>query len=897
MKIRKSILRVLLVVAFGMLSVAFILMLNHITPTLNVFAEANSNVEVSAADAPIGETLQISGSTKVHRGETVTYTVRYQDPSATFLNCEVDRNDIATIGISTQGENCYYYPISISADAMPGVTFTITVTNLINREYVTLAVEIVPSYATAIGNVVAAVDGKVIGVDRNYAYPGDLVDVYIQNFETENGSVGDVTYGNCSLVLDSSSMQYAEINSPYTQISVREKQPIDNPVIQFTVVVMQPFAPAEFKNLQKRVDLEVYIPVESLTVEDDNRAVERNNTVECTVSYNGDNVASEKGFTHKLYDENNNPLNSSPYFEVNWNDCDVAETSVFSVKISKNAPYGSKLKMVLTSVADLSKQTTVELSVKELESGYRLKYSKDYQGNENPNNGIQLIEIDNTAQLRVNYNADIFFEGITTQNKYSAESLREYGVEVDFAGIANSRNFQIDKQGKIGILDGAPAYTNGNRTRYDYTVEVSDGIRNYSKMEKSVEVYIPIGSGGIQSVKLVSETSEVTANNNYMLDLSYDIVPVMLGTNFTPRLIDLTYTVSNSLFTITKDTANNKVLLSADNPNSMGNSTFTVTVKNGTLYNNVNIDKSWSKSLTLKRGFITTESHLSDIRLNRSGKYKLQGNIELNKNNDWVPIPSFSGTLDGNNYSILDIQMSVTSSTTRSLYGLFEENRGTIKNLRMNEGGFSLNTFNGQTYPEKIYCGFIAGKNYGTIQNCDVTGMFFGFAFISTETYAYVGSICGYNGNSGRVTSCSIFEAGMQIVTGAVGGVVGYNEKGTVEHCDIGLSSITCEDNYAGGIVGLNESGYVRYNKVINDQVTISWNGGSSDSRTLAPEMGIVVGRAIGGSGYIYGNTANGKVSTNGLQVITWKGGFLWLKTYTHDQAQYAKGEEVGRYI
>lgn len=33
MKIRKSILRVLLVVAFGMLSVAFILMLNHITPT------------------------------------------------------------------------------------------------------------------------------------------------------------------------------------------------------------------------------------------------------------------------------------------------------------------------------------------------------------------------------------------------------------------------------------------------------------------------------------------------------------------------------------------------------------------------------------------------------------------------------------------------------------------------------------------------------------------------------------------------------------------------------------------------------------------------------------------------------------------------------------------------
>ena len=51
-------------------------------------------------------------------------------------------------------------------------------------------------------------------------------------------------------------------------------------------------------------------------------------------------------------------------------------------------------------------------------------------------------------------------------------------------------------------------------------------------------------------------------------------------------------------------------------------------------------------------------------------------------------------------------------------------------------------------------------------------------------------------------------------------------------------------------------------------------------ARTLAPEMGTVVGRAAGGSNYISGNVANGVVNSDGLQEVTWKGGFLNLKKY-----------------
>lgn len=46
--------------------------------------------------------------------------------------------------------------------------------------------------------------------------------------------------------------------------------------------------------------------------------------------------------------------------------------------------------------------------------------------------------------------------------------------------------------------------------------------------------------------------------------------------------------------------------------------------------------------------------------------------------------------------------INVTISTTRSLFDLFEENRGTIKNLGIYQSGFSLLTYNGQTYPDNL---------------------------------------------------------------------------------------------------------------------------------------------------------------------------------------------------
>ena len=102
---------------------------------------------------------------------------------------------------------------------------------------------------------------------------------------------------------------------------------------------------------------------------------------------------------------------------------------------------------------------------------------------------------------------------------------------------------------------------------------------------------------------------------------------------------------------------------------------------------------------------------------------------------------------------------------------------------------------------------------------------------------------------------------------GAVGGIVGYAEGGTISYCDVASN------------------------------VDVDYNGFSSSSRSLAPELGIIAGRSTSATTYT-SNVAEGKTGAiNGLNVITWTTGALWWKeTHTWDQAQYVGGT-VGRYV
>ena len=304
----------------------------------------------------------------------------------------------------------------------------------------------------------------------------------------------------------------------------------------------------------------------------------------------------------------------------------------------------------------------------------------------------------------------------------------------------------------------------------------------------------------------------------------------------------------------------------------------------------------------------------SIVRSYRSSNYKLKANITQPENTVWTPIGTFSGTLKGENHWInnLKITYGLSGSQTtisRQNYGLFENNTGRIENLGISQGAFGLYTYTATYSTTPVYCGFISARNSGTITGCSVLGSFFQFAYIAPYITSYSGAICGYN--SGTVENCEVFETGIQLTTGFGGGIVGHNYGGTITNCEIGLSGVSCyqefqDDNsngysdghYAavGGIVGYAQGGTISGCSIASN-VDIDYNGYSSNSRTLAPELGVIAGRSSTTTTF-YSNTANGETGTgNGLQVVTWhEGWWIFGSDHSWDQAQYVGGN-IGRYV
>ncbi len=216
---------------------------------------------------------------------------------------------------------------------------------------------------------------------------------------------------------------------------------------------------------------------------------------------------------------------------------------------------------------------------------------------------------------------------------------------------------------------------------------------------------------------------------------------------------------------------------------------------------------------------ISTPEQLSAIRNNLSGKYYLirdivftdedfeEGGAFYNNGAGWLPIKSstssytfFTGVLDGNGYSIYNLQINAESSTATSV-GLFAQNNGTIKNLGMEDGKIIL-TLSADVYG---YAGSIAGYNNSTILNC--------FNTCSVETKGSVGNgqaggIAGNNKNGCSIANC--YNTGMIYSSNySAGGISGIN-SGTIENCfNTGFICAEKGDNtycYAGGICGTNHN-------------------------------------------------------------------------------------------
>ena len=184
----------------------------------------------------------------------------------------------------------------------------------------------------------------------------------------------------------------------------------------------------------------------------------------------------------------------------------------------------------------------------------------------------------------------------------------------------------------------------------------------------------------------------------------------------------------------------------------------------------------------------------NDEEYTTSDSYKLGNDIELTQ--PWNPIGSYSGTFDGNYFTISNMQITDSTSITDAGFVSILEEKGVIKNLFLTNVNINV---------ARKYVGTYAGTSKGLIQTSEATGTIVNSN--SGET-AFVGGIAGrtlYETKEAKIDRCgfegTIESAGTKQVGG---GIVGENNSATISETYF-RGIVKNGESVFGGIVGHND--------------------------------------------------------------------------------------------
>ncbi len=193
---------------------------------------------------------------------------------------------------------------------------------------------------------------------------------------------------------------------------------------------------------------------------------------------------------------------------------------------------------------------------------------------------------------------------------------------------------------------------------------------------------------------------------------------------------------------------------------------------------------------------IDSKEALCAIADNLSGSYRLtkdivftaedfaEGGTYYNDGNGFTPIGDqwspFSGTFDGNGYSIVGLRMNVTSGEQDTLadMGLFGYLTGTVKNVRLYDLQYTHKIEEVETTAIDSYCiGSLVGRNWkGSIQNCAVYGQ---ISVSAEKAGVQLGGLVG--NNCGSIENCAAYVTlsgeREQYKWMEIGGLVGRADK------------------------------------------------------------------------------------------------------------------------
>jgi mucin-19 len=200
---------------------------------------------------------------------------------------------------------------------------------------------------------------------------------------------------------------------------------------------------------------------------------------------------------------------------------------------------------------------------------------------------------------------------------------------------------------------------------------------------------------------------------------------------------------------------------------------------------------------------ITDCTELQNMNQDLNGNYTLENDIDcagtINWNNGagFEPIVAFTGTLLGNNHTINDLFIN---RPTESQVGLFKS----IQNAKITKITLENANITGSTD-----VGTIAGRSTtSTLENTYVIG---NVNSTSTTQLTRTGGLIGYVTVGNTQISYSSFNGTITSNGGAVGGIVGVLDGGTITGAHTN-GTITGAHNYAGGITS-----YVNWTSSIQD--------------------------------------------------------------------------------
>lgn len=235
------------------------------------------------------------------------------------------------------------------------------------------------------------------------------------------------------------------------------------------------------------------------------------------------------------------------------------------------------------------------------------------------------------------------------------------------------------------------------------------------------------------------------------------------------------------------------------------------------------ISGNWADYAVTPRSAISTASQLAGLS-GASGSYTLSNNIDLS-GRSWTPISNFSGTLDGNGYTISGLNITGDYNGTVGLFGLITSNV-TIKDLIV-EGNINVSCdgYFGVG-------GFAGGMGSGrlTITNCvnkvNVTCTYTIRNSSNVGAGGFVGTHSDGDGGQEMNISNSINLGDVYAICqsgnndwGFAGGIAGCTVFDSIDNC-INYGDVTNDGGkYTGGIVGL-DFGYA--NNIIGSDIAVA---------------------------------------------------------------------------